>query len=87
MFPLRIGTNHGVQMTVADLIDGLGGLSKVTRALKARGHSLAGPSTVGEWKRSSRIPLQYWDAMIEMASEVGITLDAQKLLAMHVKAA
>lgn len=66
------------QRTIPDLIDALGGPSGVGRIIGK------GQSTVSEMKRSGKIKVRYWPAIIAAAREAGLDwVTSESLMRMH----
>jgi hypothetical protein len=69
--------------SVDDVFAAFGGPTTVARAL-----DLKGPSTASEMKRRSSIPVNYWERLVEVAPDFGVTgLTYEKLVRMHTDAA
>jgi hypothetical protein len=68
--------------TVAEVITALGGPSAVARIIGK------GQSTVGEMKRSGRIGVEYWPAIIEAAQAAGFDwVTSDELMRIHARRA
>lgn len=64
-------------MTTADIIDALGGVAAVSRALNIP------PTTVGNWRARNSIPARHHQAIL---TEAGGRVTAEQIIAAHSQA-
>lgn len=64
--------------TVAEIITSLGGPTKIARAT-----GVSHPARVTDWRRYGSIPVKYWPALQELATEHGVSLSYDQLVAIH----
>jgi len=63
-------------VTHSEIIQTLGGIRKVARALNHPRHT-----TVQGWADRGRIPVDHWPEVLNLARQKGIALDADTMLA------
>lgn len=67
--------------TINELYEKFGGSGAVAKAIRVK------PSAASEMRRRKSIPVRYWPLLIEQAVEVGVKLDNDMLVDLHIQPA
>ena len=63
---------------VDDIFTALGGSGSVARILDVK------PSAASEMRRRGSIPVRYWPRLIEGAEALGVSIDSDMLVQLHI---